>query len=82
MYLMLSFEDRPEVVEAVLLAVDKRRIRVALKGGHDTLELDMNESRWTTATGCSVDLQSIIPIQDGNWAELAGDVFPLVRSAN
>jgi len=60
-------------VDGVLLATGRDRMRVAVRGRNETIELRLEEGRWTSDEGVRVELESVI--WDGataipqSWAE-------------
>jgi hypothetical protein len=49
-------------VEAVLLAANRERLRVAIPSQQDTSELHKVDERWYTEKGAEVAIEALIPI--------------------
>ncbi len=80
MYVMISTNDR-QATGALLLAVSKTKMRLAVPGQADAVELELIQGQWTTETGDPVTLDSVI--QDGDFDLLAlSSVFPRTMTAN
>ena len=59
MQLVFSFSDGRRT-EAVLLAASTDRMRVAIPGQEDAVELRRAEGHWKTESGEHIELESII----------------------
>ena len=47
-------------VDGVLLATGRDRMRLAVRGRNETIELRMEEGRWMSEDGARVELESVI----------------------
>jgi hypothetical protein len=47
-------------VEGVLLATGRDRLRLAVRGRNETIELHVEEGRWVSDEGVQVELESVI----------------------
>lgn len=80
MYLMYSSSDRC-IVNALLLAVGKNRMRLAVPGQPDTLELRLVDGLWTQDNGETVTIESIIQSGEHNLQGLGLTMFPMVSAS-
>jgi hypothetical protein len=60
--------------EAVLLATNRDRMRVAVDSERDTVELYMLETRWFTEEGAEIEIEVLIPLAATEL--LSKDPFP------
>ena len=81
MYVMISTKDS-QAVGALLLAVSKTKMRLAVPGKSDALELTLIEGQWTAENGDQVSLDSIIQTGELDLLAIGGDVFPKTMAAN
>jgi hypothetical protein len=49
-------------VEAVLLAANRERMRVAIESQRDTIELHKLDASWFTEGGAAIEIESLIPM--------------------
>jgi len=56
--MILSYPTGP--VEAVLLATGRDRLRLAVPRLNDTVELRLEEGRWISETGETVEIESVM----------------------
>ena len=68
-------------VEAVLLAVTRSRMRVALRDRADTVEFRLRDGRWTSDQGEAIELESMIAEGEADWARAASHAAPAHASA-
>jgi hypothetical protein len=47
-------------VDGVLLATGRDRMRLAVRGRNETIELRLEQGRWTSEDGVQVELESVI----------------------
>ncbi len=59
MLLTISYGDG-RFVEAVLLAVSRERMRLAVRGRAETLEFRLVDGEWTSEQGDRIELESLI----------------------
>ena len=59
MFMTLSY-PKGRRVDGVLLAAGRDRMRLAVRGRNETIELRMQEGRWISENGVQVELESII----------------------
>ena len=80
MYVMLTTSDR-FAFGALLLAVGKTTMRLAVPGQSDTLELHLIEGHWTGEDGRPVTIDSMIHSGEFDLATVGGDIFPKAMTA-
>ena len=65
--------------EAVLLAASASRMRVAVRGARDTIELRVAYGQWLCEDGEPVEFESILAGQDFSF--FCDEVYPRTRAA-
>ena len=73
MHVVLSF-SKGQPVEAVLLGVGRSRLRLAVPGYNDALELELIGSQWTTEDGEAVSIDAITRSASMDCSELLTDL--------
>jgi hypothetical protein len=68
-------------VEAILLAASSERMRVAIGGQRDTIELHRLESSWHTESGAEIEIEAMIPLPEMNVSDFCAAVHPLTLTA-
>ena len=68
-------------VDAVLLAANRNRMRVAVDSGGDTAELHRLETRWFTEEGAEVEIEAFIPLAGTHVQGFCADVYPRTLAA-
>ena len=68
-------------VEAVLLAANSERIRVAIKAQRDAAELHREDACWYTEEGDEIEIEAIIPIPGTNFPTFCAAVHPRTNVA-
>ena len=68
-------------VEAVVLAVNRERMRVAIDSEPDTVELHMVDACWHTEDGAEIEIEALIPIAGTNVSRFCATVYPLSNCA-
>ena len=68
-------------VEAVLLAANRERLRVAIPSQQDTSELHKVDERWYTEKGAEVAIEAIIPIPGTEVSRFCTAVHPRTIAA-
>jgi hypothetical protein len=63
MLMILQFRDGG-MIEALLLAVNRSRMRLITPGSDDTLELRLRKSAWSLEDGRTAEVEAVI--SDGN----------------
>jgi hypothetical protein len=63
-------------VEAVLLAADSERMRVAAGSQRDTIELRKEDARWYTEEGAETEIESLIPIAGTDVSSFCTALYP------
>ena len=58
MRMLLLFENGPRV-EAIVLAGGRNRMRVAIRGAKDAMELRLLKDQWMSDEGEAVDIESV-----------------------
>ena len=65
-------------VEAVVLAANRERMRVAVDSHRDTVELHKVDACWHTEDGTEIEIETLIPITG---TDVAGPVYTLTNTA-
>jgi hypothetical protein len=68
-------------VEAVVLAANRERMRVAIDSESDTMELHVVDAGWHTEDGAEIEIEALIPIAGTNVSEFCATVYPLTDCA-
>jgi hypothetical protein len=63
-------------VEAVLLAANSERMRVAAYSQRDTIELHEVDARWYAQEGAEIELEALIPIAGTDVSSFCAAVYP------
>jgi hypothetical protein len=63
-------------VEAVLLAANSERMRVAIDSQPDTIELHMVDARWYTEEWAEIELEALIPVAGTDVSSFCAAVYP------
>jgi hypothetical protein len=64
MHMILRYQDGSRV-EALLLSQESDRMRVAIHGRNDTLELRLVRERWVDDDGQKVSIEAIVAARSG-----------------
>lgn len=68
-------------VEAVLLAANRERMRVAIDSERDTFELHKVDASWFTEQGAEVEIEAIIPLAGTDVSRYCSAVYPWTIAA-
>jgi hypothetical protein len=68
-------------VEAVLLAANRERMRLAVASQRDTIELYKAEGCWYTEKGDVIELEALIPFAGTDLAGFCAAVYPRTHAA-
>ena len=68
-------------VEAVLLAANRGRMRVAIDSERDTVELHGVDACWFTEKGAEVEIEALIPIAGTDVSHFCDAVSPRANAA-
>ena len=68
-------------VEAVVLAANRERMRVAIASQRDTIELHKVGACWHTEDGTEIEIEALIPIAEPAFSALCARVYPLTNCA-
>jgi len=63
-------------VEAVLLAANKERMRVAINSQRDTAELHRVDACWYTERGAAIEIEALIPISGTDFSCFCSAIHP------
>ena len=63
-------------VEAVLLAANRERMRVAIESQRDTIELHKLDASWFTEGGSAIEIEALIPMAGTDVAAFCTAVYP------
>ena len=80
MLVLLSTNDRT-AVPALLLAVGKTTMRLAVPGRSDTVELTLVNGEWESDDGSLITVDSMIQNGEFDLAAVGYEVFPRTRTA-
>jgi hypothetical protein len=67
--------------EAVVLAANRERMRVAITAEGDTLELHEVDARWFTEKGAEIEIEALIPIAGVDASLFYAEVYPQTIAA-
>ena len=68
-------------VEAVLLAANRERMRLAVASQRDTIELYKADGCWYTEKGDVIELEALIPFAGTDFAGFCAAVYPRTIAA-
>lgn len=68
-------------VEAVLLAANRERMRVAIASQRDTIELHKVDACWYTEQGAEIEIEALIPIAGTDFSCFCAAVYPRTNTA-
>jgi hypothetical protein len=68
-------------VEAVLLAANRERMRLAVASQRDTIELHKADGCWYTEKGDVIELEALIPFAGTDFAGFCAAVYPRTIAA-
>jgi hypothetical protein len=68
-------------VEAVLLAADRERMRVAIDSESETVELHSVDACWFTEKGAEIEIEALIPIAGTDVSQFCEAVYPRTNAA-
>ena len=68
-------------VEAVLLAANRERMRVAVNSQRDTIELHKMDTSWFTEEGSAIEIEALIPMAGTDVAGFCTAVYPRTVAA-
>ena len=61
MLMTIRFQDALRA-QAVLLAANRERMRIAVDSERDTIELRMVDARWFTEDAAEIEIEAFIPL--------------------
>ena len=67
--------------EAVMLAANCERMRVAIPSQPDTIELHKVDADWFTEKGDEIEIEAIMPIAGTDVSGFCAAVYPLTNAA-
>jgi hypothetical protein len=67
--------------EAVLMAANRERMRIAMPSRGDTIELNRASGYWLTESGKQVEIEALIPIDGVDVSQFCAAVYPLTMTA-
>ena len=68
-------------VEAVVLAANRERMRVAIDSEPDIMELHMVDGSWHTEDGAEIEIEALIPLAGTDASGFCATVYPLANCA-
>ena len=80
MLMTIQYQDGL-IVEAVVLAASRERMRVAIASQRDTVELYKVENSWYAETGAPIEIGSLIPIPGTEFSHFCAAVHPRANAA-
>ena len=80
MLMTIRYQNGPRV-EAVLLAADKDRMRVAVDSQRDTVELHRVDDCWYTERGVATAIETLIPLPGTEFSHFCNLVYPRAIAA-
>ncbi|HJT89650.1 MAG TPA: hypothetical protein VJ732_17395 [Bryobacteraceae bacterium] len=79
MLLTISYDGRH--FEAVLLAVSRERMRLAVRGRAETLEFRLVDGEWTGEQGDKIELEALVTDGRTDVNGLREQLFPMASAA-
>ena len=70
-----------QMVEGILLAANRDRIRVAVEAQGDTLELNRADGCYYAESGETVEIEALLPIPGTEFPAFCSQVYPLATFA-
>jgi hypothetical protein len=80
MLMMIRYQSGLRV-EAVLLAANSERMRVAIASQRDTVELNKVHACWHTEDGAEIEIEALIPIAGTDVLHFCAAVYPRTNTA-
>ena len=80
MRMMIRYQDGQRV-EAVLLAANRERMRVAIDSERDTVELHRVDACWFTEKGAEIEIEALIPISRPDVSGFCDAMYPRTNVA-
>ena len=68
-------------VEAVLLAANRERMRVAVDSQPDTIELHKVDACWYTEEGVGIEIEALIPLAGTDVSTFCAAAYPRTNAA-
>ena len=68
-------------VEAVLLAVSRERMRIAIDSQPDTIELHKVDACWFSEEGAEIEIKALVPIAETDVSHFCAAVYPRTVAA-
>ena len=68
-------------VEAVLLAANRERMRVAIHSQRDTIEMHRVDASWLTEEGTAIEIEALIPLAGTDVSGFCDAVYPRTITA-
>jgi hypothetical protein len=68
-------------VEAVLLAANCERMRIAIDSQPDTIELHKVDADWLTDEGSAIEIEALIPLAGTDVSGFCAAVYPWTNAA-
>ena len=69
-------------VDAVLLAANRDRMRIAIPSRRDTAELHRLEARWFMDDGAEIEIEAFIPLAGTGIFGFCAQLYPRTVAAN
>ena len=79
--MLMTIRYQRGMTEAVLLAANRGRMRLAVASQRDTIELHKAEGCWYTEKGEVIEFEALIPLAGAGLAGLCAAVYPRTIAA-
>ena len=80
MRIMIRYQDQ-RTVEAVLLAANQERMRIAIASQGDATELTLNSEYWLTDKSEQVEIEALITIDGLDVSHFCAEIYPRTMTA-
>jgi hypothetical protein len=80
MLMTIQYQDGTKV-EAVLLAANRDRMRVAIASQRDVIELHRVDACWYTEKGAEIEIEALIAIAGTDVSSFCAAVYPRANAA-
>ncbi len=67
--------------EALLLALNKNRMRVMIADASDAVEFTLVDGCWVDERGETIEFEALLPMEAIDWPQLCGEVYPRTMAA-
>ena|ERR1039458_5741327 len=75
--MLLTIQDKNGFrFEAVLLAANRERMRVAIHSQRDTVELHRVDASWYMENGSAIEIEALVPVSEADFSGFCAAVYP------